>query len=176
MTPITFPEQRHWLSNASPAQVWLDGVPYPNVDVAYQASKTDDLDTRLWIRAAATMREVWWRGRTVKLPDMWELMRGDIMRKLLSQKFTHDETRCERLCATGDTMLVYAPRRVTDCFWGTWDGVGQNILGMLLMELRWNLQRDKAWKAWRETVDPVTAEQAPRRTSPSRRVRDPLAS
>jgi ribA/ribD-fused uncharacterized protein len=172
MTILTFAPQYHFLSNAAPAPVWLDQVLYAHVDVAYQAAKSDDPDTRAWIRDAPTVRQVWWRGRTVKLPDDWDERRVAIMQKLLHQKFTQHPALQARLLATGEAVLVYESRRACDTFWGTCEGRGENILGVLLMELRTTLQREAAFAAWKVEMDGVPPEKPVRQ----RKERDPLAS
>ena len=172
MTILTFAPQYHFLSNAYPAPVWLDQVLYRDIDRAYQASKTTDPETRRWIHDAPTPRQVWWRGRTVKLPDDWETRRLDVMAGLLAQKFTHHLVLKARLLATVEACLVYESRRCCDRFWGTCDGEGENHLGVLLMTLRTTLRRGDEFAAWKEAMDGP----APARVARTRKTRDPLAS
>jgi ribA/ribD-fused uncharacterized protein len=172
MPILTFAPQYHFLSNAVASPVWLEQQSYPTVDMAFQAAKTDDPETRNWIRDAPTPRQVWWRGRTVKLPDDWAARRVTVMERLLAQKFTHYPTLRARLLATGEATLIYVSRHDCDAFWGTCDGAGKNQLGVLLMTLRTTLQRAEAWDAWKLRLDGVPPEKPVR----VRQARDPLAS
>ena len=172
MSILTFAPQYHFLSNAAPSPVWLDKVLYPHVDAAYQASKTDDPNTRLWIREAPTLRQVWWRGRTVQLPDDWTARRLDVMRGLIHQKFTQHPALQARLLATDELILVYEPRRTCDTFWGTCEGQGENHLGVMLMELRTTVRREAEFHAWKVEMDGLP----PARPVRPRKARDPLAS
>jgi ribA/ribD-fused uncharacterized protein len=81
------------------------------------------------------------RSRKFPLRRDWESVKEDIMRQALRAKFTqHPELR-ELLLATGDAKLVEHTNN--DRYWGDGgDGSGRNRLGLLLMELRAQLQAE----------------------------------
>lgn len=133
-----FRGEYQWLSNFWPVEVVLDGEVYPSVEHAYQAAKTQDPIVRHMIRtlSAAEARRF---GRRVSLRPYWDRMKVSVMRDLLRQKFQHPELK-KKLLATGDEIL----RNVNnwgDTFWGTDEnGVGENWLGALLMQVRHELR------------------------------------
>ena len=135
MDPIDrFAGEFGFLSNFYPAPVTLDGVEYPTVEHAFQAAKTLDESERAWIRRAQTASIAKKRGREVALRDDWESIKVDVMRDLLRRKFAIPELKIW-LRATRGRDLVEG-NTWNDRFWGQVDGVGQNWLGRLLMEIR----------------------------------------
>lgn len=72
----------------------------------------------------------------MKLRADWNNVRVDIMRELLRIKFydNHFQYR-QKLIDTGDMYLEEGDKH-HDIFWGVCDGIGENNLGKLLMEIR----------------------------------------
>lgn len=138
-----FSGRYRFLSNFSPARVVLDGEEYPTVEHAYQAAKTQDSVWRKAIQITATPSEAKKMGRAIsKRPDLlrpdWQSVSVDIMLALLRQKFAHPDL-AEKLLSTGDSFLVEG-NYWGDTFWGVCRGVGENVLGVLLMVVRYDLQ------------------------------------
>lgn len=125
-----------WLSNFSPHSV-VDsmGVLFPTVEHAYQAAKTLDETARERIRAAGSPSIAKRIGKQILLRDDWELTKVPTMKFLVLKKFTTHEDLGRRLVATRNAELCHlAP---WDTFWGVNNaGRGQNMLGMILMEVR----------------------------------------
>jgi ribA/ribD-fused uncharacterized protein len=72
----------------------------------------------------------------------WSRIKFDRMRAVLYTKFTqHDDLR-EMLLSTGSARLVEAATvdNAVNRLWGEVNGVGKNMLGVLLMELRTQLK------------------------------------
>lgn len=114
------------------------GISYPTVEHAYQAQKTLDVNDRLAISRLPTPGEAKRYGRKIKkLRPGWDAMRIDIMRDLLKVKFSNPYLR-SLLIGTGDQELV-EENDWRDHFWGVCNGVGENHLGKLLMEIRKDL-------------------------------------
>ena len=135
MSDITsFTGEYRFLSNFFPAVVTLDGETYPSVEHAYQAAKTTSPIAREAIRTCPKPGQAKRNGRMVQLRPDWEEIKLDVMRDLLWQKFQHYDLR-EQLLATGDRRLIEG-NHWNDTFWGVCRGVGQNWLGVLLMEIR----------------------------------------
>ena len=122
------------LSNFEPAWVYFDGVAYPTVEHAFQAAKTFNQWERDAIRSARTPAEAKRLGRAVDLRADWEVAKVDVMRELLVWKFTAEPFR-SILLATGDAELVEG-NFWRDTVWGMCNGVGENRLGRLLMDVR----------------------------------------
>ena len=130
----TFLYQHRFLSNFWPAEVKLDGAVYPTVEHAYQAAKTTDSAWREMIRAASNPGEAKKLGRNAPLREGWDDIKLEIMRTLVWQKFEDPYLRL-KLLATGDQALIEG-NTWGDTFWGVCNGVGENHLGLILMNIR----------------------------------------
>ena len=123
-----------FLSNFHSSTVYIDKKPYPTVEHAYQASKTLDESVRETIRKAKTPGEAKKLGRCVILRPDWDVVKVDLMRDFIRQKFDSPFLR-HQLLQTGDADLVYG-NTWNDRFWGVCRGSGLNWLGKILTELR----------------------------------------
>lgn len=132
MTINQFTGPYRFLSNFYPARVVLDGDEYPTVEHAYQAAKTDI--EREVIRRAPTPGIARKLGRMVMVRSDWEVVKVEIMRGLLKQKFSDPKLR-QMLLDTGDAELVEG-NWWNDTFWGKYKGEGKNMLGVMLMLIR----------------------------------------
>lgn len=129
----------YWfLSNFYPAEIELDGLIYPTLEHAYQASKTKSKAEREVIRKAKKPGQAKFLGKRVTLVPDWDTVRVEVMRKLLVQKFANKVLRAE-LLSTGDADLEEG-NYWNDRFWGVCKGRGENQLGKLLMEIREELR------------------------------------
>lgn len=128
-----------FLSNFYPAVVTYEGVAFPSVEHAYQAAKTHNLTLRRTIARYRYAADAKRAGKNLPLRDDWELVKRDTMRTLLAKKFAVGSGLADQLLATGDEMLVEG-NWWNDTYWGVCDGVGQNWLGVLLMQRRTELQ------------------------------------
>lgn len=147
-----------FLSNFYPAPVNLDGETYPSSENAYQAAKSLNDDERRAFRgnvSAALSKKM---GKKLKLRPDWEEVKRDIMKKIVLNKFTYHPSLKEKLLATGDAELIEG-NTWGDTFFGVCNGVGQNQLGKILMEVREELRNEKAKKVkidgewWKYFVD-----------------------
>jgi ribA/ribD-fused uncharacterized protein len=132
-----FQGQYRFLSNFWPAVVQLDGVYYPSVEHAYQASKSNQASWRLYIGEADSPGLAKRRAREIPKEYQnsdWMSMRQEIMFDLLKQKFASGKLR-DQLLATGDEELVEG-NTWGDTFWGMCNGKGENHLGRMLMKIR----------------------------------------
>lgn len=130
-----FTGEYRFLSNFFPAPVVLDGIEYPTVEHAYQAAKTEIEADREKVALARTPGEAKRVGRTLHLRPNWDThWRKRVMRELLRQKF-HDCLLARKLEETEDFELVEG-NYWGDTYWGVCNGVGKNMLGKLLMEIR----------------------------------------
>ena len=132
-TIARFRDAYAWLSNFWPVEVLYDGVRYPSVEHAYQAAKTMPAHRAVFTRGTAA--EAKRAGRTVPLREDWPMVKVEVMRALLAQKFAFGSPLAAHLLATGDAELVEG-NDWGDVFWGVCRGHGTNVMGQLLMQQR----------------------------------------
>jgi ribA/ribD-fused uncharacterized protein len=104
------------------------------VEHQFQAAKTDD---PRWVRAilhSATPGQAKKLGRQAPIRATWEQEKIAVMLTLLRVKFSIPDL-ARRLVETGDEDLVEG-NTWGDTFWGVCNGVGENWLGRLLMQVR----------------------------------------
>lgn len=132
----SFSGRHRFLSNFWIVPIEFEGINYPSTEHAFQAAKTLNVEERkpvLTMTAGQAKRH----GRSVTLRADWERVKIDVMRSLLRQKFDpekHPELAAQ-LVATRPVMLEEG-NHWGDRFWGVCEGVGENHLGKLLMEIR----------------------------------------
>jgi len=68
-------------------------------------------------------------GGQIELRPDWENIKVDVMRKLIAQKFSIDSDLSNKLIEIDGTI-------VEGNTWGVCDGVGENMLGKLIMDQR----------------------------------------
>lgn len=141
---VEFDGEHAFLSNFFPSSILYEGIVYPTNEHFFQAMKTLDQAERQKIANAETPGMAKRLGRHVQLRPDWEQIKVDVMRTGLMLKFT-DAALAEKLLATGDEELVEG-NWWHDQTWGSCfcpdhcRTPGRNLLGMLLMELRKELQ------------------------------------
>lgn len=140
-----------FLSNFWPANVYLDGEKYAYTENAYQAAKyKKELRGKL---QECSPKEAIIFARENPLDqhtlDEWNLIKLEVMRKLLIQKFDKDLNfeNYKKLKETGNKYLEET-NYWGDIYWGVSksdikeEGVGGNQLGKLLMEIRSGLSKN----------------------------------
>lgn len=130
----TFKNKNAFLSNFYPVFVYYEGMRFPSVEHAFQAAKTNDLETRKLFMIAPTAKDAKRFGRQVKLRKDWDSVKVNVMEMLLRQKFARPALR-EQLLNTKDSILIEGNNH-GDTFWGVCKGTGENYLGRLLMKIR----------------------------------------
>lgn len=130
-----FKGEYRFLSNFWDAPVKYDGKMYPSSEHAYQAAKSLDEDYRTRIAKMKTPGEAKKAGKKVKLREDWEDVKFSIMKEIVRDKFTRNADLKEKLLATGDAILEEG-NVWNDLVWGKCNGIGQNWLGIILMEVR----------------------------------------
>lgn len=140
MNITSFQGQHRWLSNFFPSVVTFADGEYATVEHAYQAAKTRNAQQRETIRLAATPGVAKRLGRYVDLRDDWDEVKLLIMHNLVWVKFTRHPVLQQLLLDTGGVKLVEG-NNWGDTYWGTCNGVGENQLGRILMNVRDKLNR-----------------------------------
>lgn len=123
-----------FLSNFSPSPFRVDYVLFPTMEHYFQANKADNQNDYLHIAYAPTPGEAKRLGRKIQLRSNWEEIKDEVMLTGLRKKFADPELR-NLLLATGDEELIEG-NYWRDTYWGVCNGVGQNKLGKLLMQVR----------------------------------------
>ena len=135
MNKITsFKNKYFFLSNFYFCPIEMKNVIYPSVEHAYQASKTFVEAERAWILSAPTAAVAKKRGKKITLRDDWEDVKLKIMKELVKRKFGNTTLQI-KLKKTGDAKLIEG-NWWGDTFWGVCNGIGENYLGKILMEVR----------------------------------------
>lgn len=135
-----FVGEYRFLSSFFPCEVTTDaGLTYASVEHAYQAAKARSEEERLAIAAASSPKKAKRRGSKVTLPPDWHSRKVEVMRSLLRLKFAAGTELAAKLVATGDAELIEG-NSWGDDFWGMCNGVGENQLGRLLMDVRARLR------------------------------------
>jgi ribA/ribD-fused uncharacterized protein len=130
----SFSGEFDFLSNFTPSEVIWMGVRYPTVEHAYQAAKSPSEVIRRSFAYLSNPGQAKREGRKIQIREDWEEIKVNVMRSLLIQKFNNTEL-FEKLKATAPHELVEG-NWWNDTFWGVCRGVGKNMLGKLLMEIR----------------------------------------
>lgn len=131
-------------SNLYPSPIEFEGKLYPTAEHAYQAGKARRPEVRDWILSAPSPALAAMAAHglyTWEVTPEWSQAKFERMRNVLRAKFEqHPELR-EILVGTGGARLVEAGRvdNAVNRLWGEVNGVGQNMLGIMLMELRTEL-------------------------------------
>jgi ribA/ribD-fused uncharacterized protein len=132
-------------SNLYKRPVEFEGREYPTAEHAYQAGKARKDAVREWILSAPSPSLVAMAAHGLYTWDIvpdWSRIKFDRMRQVLRAKFTQHEDLRTLLLSTGDARLVEASRtdNAVNRTWGEVNGKGQNMLGVLLMEVRAELR------------------------------------
>lgn len=129
-----FDGEYFFLSNYSASPFRIDYVLFPTMEHYFQANKADNQNDYLHIAYARAPGEAKRLGRKIQLRPDWEKIKDNVMLTGLRKKFADPELR-SLLLATGDEELVEG-NYWGDTYWGVCNGVGQNKLGKLLMQVR----------------------------------------
>lgn len=128
-------------SNLYKSAVKFEGKTYPTAEHAYQAGKAVKPAVRDWILSAPTPALAAMAAHGLYTWDVvpdWATIKFDRMRKVLRAKFTQHAELAKLLVETGNRRLVEAGtvNNAVNRLWGEVAGSGQNMLGVMLMELR----------------------------------------
>lgn len=133
-------------SNLYRRAIEFEGVVYPTSEHAYQAGKALKPAVRDWILAAPTPALAAMAAHGLYTWDIvpnWSEIKFDRMRRVLKAKFEQHADLAELLLSTGSKRLVEAGtvNNAVNRLWGEVEGVGKNMLGVMLMELRAELNK-----------------------------------
>ncbi|RDZ26015.1 NADAR family protein [Lysobacter silvisoli] len=119
----------------------FEGREFATAEHAYQAGKAAKESVKEWILSAPSPALVAMAAHGLYTWDIvpnWAQIKFDRMRAVLRAKFTQHEDLRALLLSTGTARLVEAGKtnNPVNRLWGEVNGIGQNMLGVMLMELR----------------------------------------
>ncbi len=128
-------------SNFHRSPIILEDKEWPTSEHFFQAKKFIDMDLQEYIRSQKSPMKAAQEGRKRVLPlrEDWEMIKEVFMWRAIYAKFTQHQKLRGILVNTGDMYIIEASPK--DSYWG-WghDKMGRNRLGILLMELRFELE------------------------------------
>ncbi len=118
---------------------------FPTAEHAYQAGKARKPEVRAWLMSAPSPALLAMAAHGLYYWDIspgWSTMKFDRMKRVLQAKFSQHEDLKRLLLDTGEARLVESATvdSAVNRLWGEVNGVGQNKLGQLLMEVRTGLR------------------------------------
>lgn len=139
--------ERPWgaFSNLFRREVDFEGETFATSEHAYQAGKARKPEVRRWLMDAPSPALLAMAAHGLYYWDVapgWSTTKFDRMRAVLRAKFTQHSDLRELLLSTGDVRLVESATvdNEVNRLWGEVGGVGRNMLGTMLMELRAELR------------------------------------
>jgi ribA/ribD-fused uncharacterized protein len=130
--------EHRYLSNFYLRDVAYNGWVYKSTEHAYQCQKTEDERVRRQMYELSPGQIKRFASKVV-LRDNWEHMKNKIMYDVVFNKFAQNVDLKRLLVDTGNALLEEG-NTWGDTYWGTVDGVGQNMLGHILMNVRSELR------------------------------------
>ena len=134
------------LSNFYRSEFVYEGIKYRNVEAAFQAAKTRDIELKKEI-SFMLPRDAKRAGRSLVLRSGWEDVKYKIMVDVLMCKYTQNEDLKKILLSTGDALIIEDTTGWHDNIWGCCrcerclgNEVSRNLLGQALMEVRAHLR------------------------------------
>jgi len=129
------------LSNLHPRPMVFEGVTYASAEHAYQAARARDPLVRDWLMAAPSPELVAAAGDALPPDDTapgWAEFHVPLMERIVRAKFLEHADLRQLLLSTGSAKIVeWSPEdSAVARFWGEYEGVGENTLGVMLMRLR----------------------------------------
>lgn len=114
----------------------FEGIVFTSVEGAYQAAKTIDFTIRKQLQKMNPFEAREFAQKNLLHPRKdWDQVKENIMRNLVWQKFYGNRDLREKLLATGEAELI-KENSDGDTYWGTCNGIGQNRIGIILMDVR----------------------------------------
>lgn len=132
-------------SNLYRREIEFEGELYPTSEHAYQAGKARKAEVKKWLMEAPSPSLLAMAAHGLYYWDVapgWSTNKFDRMRAVLRAKFTQHADLRELLLSTGEAQLIETATvdNEVNRLWGEVNGVGRNMLGVMLMELRAELR------------------------------------
>ena len=130
-----FRGEYRWLSNFHIEAIYIRDVCFISTEHIYQAYKAESFADFERIRTSPSCRGAKTIGGKIKLRDGWDDLKLEVMYYALILKFHQSKELRQKLLDTGDAILIEG-NTWGDRYWGVCNGVGENMLGGLLEEVR----------------------------------------
>lgn len=132
-------------SNLYRRRIIFEGEEFATSEHAYQAAKARRPEVRRWLMNAPSPALLAMAAHGLYYWDVapgWSTSKFDRMRAVIRAKFTQHTDLRKLLLSTGEARLVESATvdNEVNRLWGEVDGVGRNMLGIMLMELRAELR------------------------------------
>lgn len=143
---MDFQGKHAFMSNFYPSRILYDALEFATVEHAYQAQKTNNRNVQLEVLACKSPGEAKRMGNRLSLRPDWEAIKREVMMTCLRLKFT-DPRLALRLVSTGQANIIEG-NTWHDNIWGQCvcskcrhKIAGENLLGLMLMEVRAELRK-----------------------------------
>jgi len=134
----------HFLSNSFPCKITLHGITFPSSEHTFQASKSTNLNFRKKIsNIQSPQKAKQFVESVIQKPD--NLLQELMMYEILILKFTQNKNLKKKLLETLGSKLINGETH-HDSFWGVCNCgscPNQNLLGKLLMKVRYDLNKSQ---------------------------------
>jgi len=135
----TFKDRLSFLSNMHPCVIEYKGYLFTCVESAYQSMKCDLLiDKKKFIGIDGYKAKK--LGQKIAIRSDWDNIKFRVMKEILEIKFNKEPFRSKLLEIDGQITEFNYWR---DTYWGVCNGVGDNNLGKILMNIRDRLSKTK---------------------------------
>lgn len=133
--------------------VFFEGIEFDCTENAYQAAKTLDLSLRKkFSKMTPFETKKYWLGKEDQIRPDWNEIKFSVLRDLNFQKYYNSPQLSKMLLDTKDAVLEEG-NTWGDVYWGICNGVGQNNLGKILMEIRQTLRSKQPIKVCLHPVE-----------------------
>jgi hypothetical protein len=129
-----FINEYEWLSNFYNASLEYNGRKYLNSEAAFQSMKSSDPEVQVSF-CDLNSYDAKKLGEQIYLREDWDSIKTKVMFGIVKAKFDQNSNLRKKLVDTGDIFLEEG-NTWGDRIWGTVDGLGENRLGKILMNIR----------------------------------------
>ena len=127
---MQFRNKYYFLSNMFPCKITYNGLIYNSIESAFQAQKDLSKSKEFINLNGYDAKKL---GRKVNLRPDWDNVKLNIMKELLTIKFS--DKKLANLLKQINTPII-EDNTWGDTYWGVCNGIGENHLGKLLMEIQ----------------------------------------
>lgn len=135
-----FDGEYRFLSNFWPCPIVMGDFVFPSTENAYQAAKYPKSERQQFTTCSPAMAKK--LGSRIDRPKNWDAEKLIVMRKVLERKFAPKSYNLLQLSLTSPHELIEG-NTWGDVFWGVCDGIGENNLGKMLMDIRSELSNSE---------------------------------
>lgn len=129
----SFDGKYRWLSNFWLSPVTMGKWVFPSTENAYQAAKYPKEQRSIFVNISPGESKR--AGNAIERPGDWDIRKFEVMRSVLKKKFQHGTYNSILLMDTGVEEIIEG-NTWGDVCWGVCDGIGENRLGKMIMEIR----------------------------------------